>query len=50
MICPRCRKNKRLLQVRPETSAVNLVVYCRMCKSEINVNIDKGECFESHGQ
>lgn len=48
--CPRCRQGKRLLRITPETRAENLQVFCRDCKSEIIVNIDKGECYESRGQ
>ena len=45
-----CRRNKRLIQVQPDTKAERLRVYCRDCKTETLVDIDKGECFESRGQ
>lgn len=48
--CPSCRRNRRLIQVKPDTEAHNLVVYCRDCKTEHTVDIVKGECFESRGQ
>lgn len=48
--CPHCLQNKRLLQVRPNTMAENLTLYCRFCKTETIVDIDKGQCFESRSQ
>lgn len=50
LVCPNCRRNKRLIQVRPETRAERLVVFCRDCKTETIVDIDKGQCFESRGR
>ena len=50
LICPRCRVNRRLLRVRPDTQARNVQLYCRTCKSEIVVDIVEGQCFESRGQ
>lgn len=50
LVCPRCRKNKRLLKIRPGDEAKRITVFCRDCKSEIPVEISKGECFESRGQ
>lgn len=44
-LCPHCRH--KLIQVRPETSARNLIVFCRCCRTEIKVNIEKSQCFES---
>lgn len=37
-------------QIRPDTTAENLPVFCRQCKLELTVNIDKGQCFESRCQ
>ena len=48
--CPRCHRNKRLLQVKPDTRAVNLIVYCKDCKTEHKVDIEEGQCFESRGR
>lgn len=48
--CPTCRRNKRLMQILPETSGQNLVVFCRDCKTEHIVDIVKGQCFESRGR
>lgn len=49
LLCPSCRRRK-VLQVRPETMAKNLIVYCRDCRSETMVDIEKGQCFESRGR
>ena len=48
--CPQCRRNKRLLKIAPDTKATRLVVFCRDCKTELIVDIDKGQCFESRSQ
>ena len=40
--CPVCRQ-KRLLRIRPDTTAHALPVWCRYCKSEILLNIDRGQ-------
>lgn len=48
--CPQCRRNKRLLKIDPDTKATRLVVFCRDCKTEHIVDIDKGQCFESRSQ
>lgn len=50
LVCPHCRRNRRLIQVRPDTRAERLVVFCRDCKHEIVVNIEQGQCFESRGR
>lgn len=47
--CPRCRRNRRLMRIYPDTSGHRVQVFCRNCKSEIIVNIENGECFESYG-
>lgn len=41
--CPGCTRNKRLLKIRPDTEARRFVAYCRSCKREIILDIDKGE-------
>lgn len=50
LICPICRRNKRLMRVDPQTTAVHLAVWCRDCKHEIILDIDEGQCFESRSQ
>ena len=50
LVCPRCRMNRRLIPVEPDTVAHNLQVYCRTCKQRIKIDIVKGQCFESQGR
>lgn len=50
LVCPTCRRNKRLIQIQPDTKAERLRVYCRDCKTEHIVDIDRGQCFESRSQ
>ena len=47
LVCPACRRNRRLIQVCPDTRAERLRVYCRACKTELIVDIEQGQCFES---
>lgn len=41
--CPQCGRNHRLLRIEAETEARRLPVYCRTCKKEIILDIDKGQ-------
>ena len=50
LVCPVCRRNKHLLRVSPETEAKDLPVYCRDCKTELIVNIEKGQSVERRSQ
>lgn len=50
LICPNCRQNKRLMKINPDTAAHKVVVFCRACKTENIVDIDRGQCFESRSQ
>lgn len=50
LVCPSCLKNKQVIKIEPDTVAQNLVVYCRTCKTEHIVDIDKGRCFKSRGR
>ena len=48
--CPSCRKNGRVMRIRPDAEGERLTAYCRVCKKEILIDIHKGACFESQGQ
>lgn len=48
--CPVCRRNRRLIRILPDTQARRLAVFCRDCKTELIVDIDKGQCFESRSR
>lgn len=50
LICPNCRRNKRLMRIKPDTVASRVVVYCRDCKTEHIVDIAEGQCFESRSR
>lgn len=41
--CPNCRVNKRLLRVSDETEAKGLPVFCRSCKTEVILDIKRGQ-------
>ena len=45
--CPTCRHNKKLQPIMPDTEASRLVLFCRVCKNRITVDIHDGQCFES---
>lgn len=50
LVCPTCRRNKRLMKINPDTVATRVVAFCRDCKTENIVDIDKGQCYESRSQ
>lgn len=50
LICPKCRRNKRLMKINQDTVAYRVVAFCRDCKTENIVDIDRGQCFESRSQ
>ena len=50
LACPCCRRNRRVMQIRPDAEGRNIVAFCRICKTEHIVDIVKGECFQSYGQ
>lgn len=41
--CPACRRNHRLLKITDETEAHSLRVYCRTCRTEIILDIERGQ-------
>lgn len=49
LVCPVCR-HKRLMKILPDTTATGVVAYCRYCKTENIVDIDRGQCFESRSR
>lgn len=50
LVCPTCRRNKKLLRISPDTEARRLPVFCRDCKTQHIVDIDRGQCYESRSQ
>lgn len=46
LACPVCRRNKRLLRVPPDTEAKALRVYCTDCKTELILDIARGQSVE----
>lgn len=44
--CPVCKRNHRLIRIEPETVAQALPVFCRDCKNEIILDIDRGQSVE----
>ena len=44
--CPNCRRNKRLLRITDTTEAKRLPVFCRDCKTEIILDIARGQSVE----
>lgn len=49
LVCPTCRRNKRLMKINPDAAAERITVYCRDCKTEHKIDIENGRCFESRG-
>lgn len=45
LLCPKCGR-QRVLRIYPETRGEMIQVYCRMCRRETIVNIEKGQCHE----
>lgn len=43
LICPRCRRNRKLLRVVSGSSGKRIAVWCGVCKSEILVDISDGQ-------
>ena len=46
IVCPSCRF-KTSQQIRQDTQARRLLVWCRKCKQVTVVDIDRGQCFLS---
>ena len=50
LVCPICRRNKRLKRIREDEEADRINLLCRDCKNEVYVSIHHGQCFESRSQ
>ena len=50
LVCPFCRRNRRVMRIDPATVATRVVAYCRTCKREFKLDIEKGQSFESQSQ
>ena len=48
--CPVCQRNHSLLRIRDDTEARHLPVYCRTCRTELILNIDKGQSVQRQCQ
>lgn len=48
--CPICRRNRRMFKITSRTRATDLLVYCRVCKTQHIVNIEQGQCYLSQSQ
>lgn len=46
LTCPVCKRNKRLLKIPPDTEARRLRVYCTDCKTELILDIERGQSVE----
>jgi len=44
--CPICKRNKRLLRIEADTEAKGLPVFCKDCKTEIILDIARGQSVE----
>lgn len=43
-VCPNCKQTTNQ-KADDETNASNLILWCRSCKAEYRVNIQRGQCF-----
>lgn len=50
LVCPYCRRNRRVMRIEADTVAHRMPAFCRTCKREWKVDIFKGQCFESQGR
>ena len=50
LICPRCRRNRRVMKITPKTFGLNVAAFCKDCKWEGLIDIQEGQCFESRSQ
>ena len=50
LVCPNCRRNRRLMKILPYASGKHIVCYCRDCKTEHIVDIVEGQSLEGRSQ
>lgn len=50
LVCPVCRRNRRLKRVYPDETGERVSVWCKDCKSDLRIDIYRGQCFESRSQ
>lgn len=50
LVCPFCKLNRRVMKIDPDTVAMRLPAYCRSCKREFRVDIQKGQSFKSQSR
>ena len=50
LVCPTCKRNRQVMRIPSYTSASRVIAYCRSCKTEHEIDIDKGQCYESRSQ
>jgi hypothetical protein len=50
VICPVCRRNKRMHRVTEYADGKRIPAFCRDCKTEFELDMHEGQCFESRSQ
>lgn len=50
LVCPFCKLNRRVMRIDPDTVATKLPAYCRSCKREFRIDIQKGQSFKSQSR
>ena len=50
LVCPRCRQNRKVMRILPQTTASSLQIFCKSCKAEILIDIVEGQCYESRSR
>ena len=50
LVCPVCRRNTHVMRIDPDTYGERVRAYCRSCKTELQIDIDKGQCYESRSR
>ena len=48
-VCPICRK-RMSPKILPTTAGKDIVLFCRLCKEEIIVDIEQGQRLKGRGQ